>query len=1128
MGSEKFIDKFIFMPVLAVALAIVAPAARAQTPTILHDPTRALSSANLNPANPFGGAATERSPLAPRQGEAVRVYLKACCQFGYDRVALYYTTDGTEPQGSQGVGSGTTQTLTSIAGQVTFVANDFNTSPGVRDWWVATLPPNTRNFGQTIRYKASRWTQGNPASEVFNDGSATSAGALSSSYTNKLPWPGQGSFFPGSEGVGYPPIHFWKEEGVVGNGWINAMLDQNGTWFDVYYPGAGGVQGVGTKNEGYVSGLDTFPPGLPIDNRGQMHLNQVQLGIAYNGITRWLSNQNGTDYTNIQQTYLPGTNTIQTTSTLAAGGANLQITQYDFAPRNVADGLGNPIRNLVIKRVRLTNPNASPRTVNIYLYGDFAINGGDGFDAMFADTPRGAMVAYDNTRRVVSNTGSIGFGQEYNPTTFPGYEKNVSVYLAGALRRTSAAGTGAGPATDSWRDSSPDNGQGWIGMQVTIPPGGTEEVTAAIIGGFDNFAGATGTYASQIAPTLDWFQSANLESAMNTTNTSWQSFLAAGVTVDTPDDSIDALYQRGILGTMLHFDEKTGGLIAGFRNGAYPYVWPRDMAWAAVTLSRTGHTGTVRQMTRYLRDLTFREFESWGRRGFWKQKYSTDGFVIWGAPQVDETAVIPWMINYNYKVEGDLAYLTEAQATNPGNTNYAIVKDAAIAMSQTSGIDPGRLNLRQAYPGAPAGQVLMYSNNIWEDSYDTFLMSNANIIRGLRDAREIALTLGQSSDAADFQNRENGLLPGFYGKLDWDGVNTDISLLGITYPFEVVPPNDPRAARVADRINGVRTRFNNAEGQAKPLVRFAGQHINDSSDYVGLIDRYWGDGYWANPALGPTGAGPWFLSTMWYGCFYAVRQDYTPGTADIDNHLYRLKRAMDHNGPLGFGAEQMAPSNSLQYPGQSDFTLQTAWPNAWESMSFYADSVMIFLGYEPDAPGNTLRIKPRLPGAWNTMTYNNVRVGGQRANITVKRDANGDEHTITKRTNGALAFRTVVRIPAGVTPCQVLVDGVRVAPVSIDTAIGAVTVAGQLPLANGAARRIRVDLRSPADVAGPGQTIGGDRQLTADDIIVYLNWFFAADGRADVAGPGQSVGPDGQFTADDIIVFLNGFFAGCV
>jgi uncharacterized delta-60 repeat protein len=73
----------------------------------------------------------------------------------------------------------------------------------------------------------------------------------------------------------------------------------------------------------------------------------------------------------------------------------------------------------------------------------------------------------------------------------------------------------------------------------------------------------------------------------------------------------------------------------------------------------------------------------------------------------------------------------------------------------------------------------------------------------------------------------------------------------------------------------------------------------------------------------------------------------------------------------------------------------------------------------------------------------------------------------------------------------------------------------------------RYTFGSPADVAGPGQSPGSDNALTADDIIVYLNWFFASDTRADVAGPGQSTTPDTQFTADDIIVFLNRFFAGC-
>jgi 3',5'-cyclic AMP phosphodiesterase CpdA len=75
------------------------------------------------------------------------------------------------------------------------------------------------------------------------------------------------------------------------------------------------------------------------------------------------------------------------------------------------------------------------------------------------------------------------------------------------------------------------------------------------------------------------------------------------------------------------------------------------------------------------------------------------------------------------------------------------------------------------------------------------------------------------------------------------------------------------------------------------------------------------------------------------------------------------------------------------------------------------------------------------------------------------------------------------------------------------------------------------DLRAvgcgPSDVAGAGQTLGGDGLLSADDIIVFVNWFFAGDNRADIAGPGQTAGADGQFTADDLIVFVSRFFAGC-
>lgn len=75
---------------------------------------------------------------------------------------------------------------------------------------------------------------------------------------------------------------------------------------------------------------------------------------------------------------------------------------------------------------------------------------------------------------------------------------------------------------------------------------------------------------------------------------------------------------------------------------------------------------------------------------------------------------------------------------------------------------------------------------------------------------------------------------------------------------------------------------------------------------------------------------------------------------------------------------------------------------------------------------------------------------------------------------------------------------------------------------------IQVPSTCLADVAGSNQSVGGDGNLTADDVIVFLGAFFGGDlWGADVAGANQATLPDGVLTADDIIVYLGGFFAGC-
>jgi uncharacterized membrane protein len=66
-----------------------------------------------------------------------------------------------------------------------------------------------------------------------------------------------------------------------------------------------------------------------------------------------------------------------------------------------------------------------------------------------------------------------------------------------------------------------------------------------------------------------------------------------------------------------------------------------------------------------------------------------------------------------------------------------------------------------------------------------------------------------------------------------------------------------------------------------------------------------------------------------------------------------------------------------------------------------------------------------------------------------------------------------------------------------------------------------------SDVAGAGQVERSDGALSADDLVVFVGWFFAGDARADVGGAGGAVEPDGVLTADDLTLFVARFFAGC-
>jgi hypothetical protein len=1114
-----------------LSLALAAGAA-AQPGLISHNPSSGV----------FGqaGSVTGREPEVVREGEAVDLWIKIGPSFSYDRVWIYYTMDGTTPEGSNGLRlNESTYVMASFARsnpnipqEIFFQYNQPNGFGGNDDWWKATLPlneafgQNSRRYGATIRYKISAQRTSGNTTEVFANGGETFT------YTNKIAWPGAGAGQP-NPGAGYPPVTFWKEEAFIGNTYTAAMLDQNGSWWDMYFPTPGGIQGVGTKNEGYSDAGDTFPPMLSAEKRGQMHLNMGTVGIRVDGLTHWLSNPNGVSFTNVQQGYASDdTNTVATSQTLTFGGRNITVTQSDFAPAGVdfPDGLNGTgeQRHILVKRMQLTNNESQGITTDVYMYLDPALNGGDQYDSMFWDASRGAMTVYDKTRRTVTGTGAfISDPNEYNPTTFAGYDKNIALYLTGAMKVSGQQD--GGRATDAWRDTSADQGQGWIARRVFIPAGQTVEVSFALVGAHlrpdpitDPIPSNDGVYDNEIVPVLDWFYGNAASSIQATTDTYWTNWLASGVTIDTPDAAYDRLMKRGLLATALHQDAVNGAVVAGYHNGAYYYSWPRDGMWAAVTLLRTGHIAEGVNALRWMKDVCYRDVEpSFGlnpvnglpTRGFWKQKYSNDGFTIWGAPQIDGTAVYPWALMWYYDMTGDATLL---------NAHYAGVWDAVQAMTRDS-ID-SRLRYEESVN-------LVYTNNLWEDSYDVFIYSNANVIRGIRDAAKIATILGRNGHAMAFEGSANGIQAGLNARLDWNGENTDSSQLGIVYPWETHSPTDPRAALVVDRINGVAAdRF----GNIHPLVNYAG-FFNNGMGWTDLINRYWNDGYWGNgSSSSPWGAGPWFLTTMWYGMYYAYRQDFTPGTGDIDNHKYRLDLLLNQLGPVGLGAEQIAARGipgqpaprdrgSIRFPGQNDFALQTAWPNAWESMSFFVDSMMAFLDFDPDAATNTINVKPKLPSAWPTMTFRGVELvqssQGRTHKIDITAEIDGDDyrHTFTNTTGFDINASTVIRVPANTANIRVTRNGVTW-PHTYDAALGAVTIAATpLDSGQGAQTVFEVSTACPIDFNGDGFV----------DFFDYDDYVACYEGFACPPSTTADFNGDGFVDFFDYDDFVAAFEAGC-
>jgi hypothetical protein len=107
---------------------------------VYHDPS-ATNTATV-------GTPTQRMPLNPAPGQDVEIWVKAGYQFEINRCFLYYTTEGTNPEGAFGEGFGATKTVV-----MSFAGDD--AIDGTIDWWKGTIPGSDHATNTQVRYKVA-------------------------------------------------------------------------------------------------------------------------------------------------------------------------------------------------------------------------------------------------------------------------------------------------------------------------------------------------------------------------------------------------------------------------------------------------------------------------------------------------------------------------------------------------------------------------------------------------------------------------------------------------------------------------------------------------------------------------------------------------------------------------------------------------------------------------------------------------------------------------------------------------------------------------------------------------------------------------------------------------------------
>lgn len=343
---------------------------------------------------------------------------------------------------------------------------------------------------------------------------------------------------------------------------------------------------------------------------------------------------------------------------------------------------------------------------------------------------------------------------------------------------------------------------------------------------------------------------------LHNTKNYWKEFINSARHINTGNDHIDSLYKRSLLVFKLMSDEQTGGLLASAeidedfsKCGRYAYCWGRDAAFITSALDVCGLSKAVDKFYEWAVNTQDDD-------GSWHQRYYMDGNLApsWGL-QIDETGTLIWGMLKHYEVTKDKGFLEAMWNTVEKGVEFLTgFLDAESGLPKPSydlweeRVGEHTYSSAAVYGGIKAGARIA---EILEVSKETVINWN-EIAHNLKKAIEINLWKAEAnrfirSVRTKLNPWGNEHSPhktivevnskGYRREVTLEDWTVDISLLGVTIPFEVFDAGDERVIGTVEAIERVLT--------AHP---------------AGGIKRYENDNY--------IGGNPWILTTLWVALYH--------------------------------------------------------------------------------------------------------------------------------------------------------------------------------------------------------------------------------------------------------------------